>query len=111
MFHPRVSTYDANLIFVACDMLAVYRSTDGGLSWTMCHTRQVHGSPSFSVAFDPANQNRVIGYHRLLGLRESTDRGMTWHDYLAPAPAAVANNLELTAAAFSSTGELILGTT
>jgi hypothetical protein len=76
----------------------------------MCDTRQVHGSPRFSVAFDRANQNRVIGYHLLLGLRESTDQGVTWHDFPAPALAAIANNLTLTAAAFSSSGELFLGT-
>ena len=97
-------------MFVACDMLAIYRSSDGGTSWTICDTRQVHGSPRFSVAFDPANQNRVLGYHPLLGLRESMDQGATWHDYPAPTPAAIANNLRLTAAAFSSSGDLFLGT-
>jgi hypothetical protein len=38
-----------NLMFVACDMLAIYRITDGGTSWTMCDTRQVHGSEDDSV--------------------------------------------------------------
>ena len=35
MFAPAISPHDPNLLFVGCDMGGVYRSADGGESWTM----------------------------------------------------------------------------
>jgi hypothetical protein len=110
MFQPRISPFNSDLAFVACDMLAIYRTANGGVTWAMCDTREVHGSPSFSVAFDPADGGRVIGYHSERGLRESTDEGQTWGPYSGTLPKVIEKTLKLTAAAFSSSGELFIGT-
>src|SRR5437667_10191799 len=40
MFAPQISPHDSTLIFVACDMTGLYRSTDRGKTWLMCDARQ-----------------------------------------------------------------------
>src|SRR5262249_8066343 len=54
------------------------RSTDGGDTWVLLDTRDVQGSARFSVAFDPANSNHIIGFHQFQGLKESNDGGIAW---------------------------------
>jgi hypothetical protein len=89
MFAPQVSPHDSTLIFVACDMTGLYRSTDRGRTWLMCDTRQVQstaapgttGTPEspygFAVAFhpDPMKSLRVLASHTRTGLMLSDQAG------------------------------------
>jgi hypothetical protein len=106
MYAPAVAPYNSNIIFVSCDMSALYRSMDGGLHWTMMDERTVQGSTSFSVAFDPTTPGHIIGYHPSLGMRESFDTGNTWSAFSPGSPGFI------TAAAFStdSPTKLVVGT-
>ena len=73
----------------------------------MMDERQVQGSTSFSVAFDPTTQGHIIGYHPGLGLRESFDTGNTWRAFSPGSPSG-----SITAAAFSTDNpsKLVIGT-
>jgi hypothetical protein len=101
-----VAPYNSNIIFVSCDMTGLYRSMDGGLTWKMMDERQVEGSTSFSVAFDPTTQGHIIGYHPGLGMVESFDTGDTWRQFSPGSPG------QINAAAFStdSPSKLVIGT-
>jgi hypothetical protein len=109
IYAPAVAPYNSNIIFVSCDMTGLYRSTDGGLHWTMMDERAVQGSTSFSVAFDPTTQGHIIGYHPGLGMRESFDTGNTWSAF---SPGLPAGSGSITAAAFSTDNstKLVVGT-
>jgi len=81
MYAPVISPHDSNLMFIACDMSGLYRSTDGGASWTMLDYRQIHYSQMFAPVFHPTDPNiiwdddsRDWGYY----IRRSTDGGITW---------------------------------
>src|SRR5438105_8078685 len=112
MYDPRISPFDANLMFVACDMTGLYRSVDRGLSWSLLDTRRVQGSNRFGVAFDPARDGHVVGAHPMLGLMESIDWGVSWTPF-APALPALPLGVRVTAAAFSPEAQprLLVGTT
>jgi len=77
MFSPACSPHDPNLMFVACDMGGVYRSEDGGRSWSMLDKRQLRFGRDFPVQFHPSDPHIV---YALSGgaLRVSTDRGRTF---------------------------------
>jgi hypothetical protein len=106
IYAPAVAPYNSNIIFVSCDMSALYRSMDGGLHWTMMDERTVQSTTSFSVAFDPTTPGHIIGYHPSLGMRESFDTGNTWSAFSPGSPGSI------TAAAFStdSPTKLVIGT-
>jgi hypothetical protein len=104
MFAPQVSPHDPNLLFVACDMSGLYRSTDRGKTWLMCDARQVQSSGAqgatpatpfaspygFSVAFhpDPAKSTRVVAFHTRTGLMVSDQAGDegSWVPFLPALP-------------------------
>ena len=100
MFAPQISPHDSNLIFIACDMTGLYRSTDAGVSWLMCDGRQVQSfgtdrtgleSPyGFSVVFhpDPNKSQRVVAFHPKTGLMVSDQRGDddTWIQFQPTLP-------------------------
>lgn len=75
MFVPSVSPYDANLMFVACDMSGTYRSQDGGRTWSMLHYQQMNGN--CNSAF-PAYFPKRIFWNRGTDLRVTEDQGKTW---------------------------------
>ena len=106
IYAPAVAPYNSNIIFVSCDMTGLYRSKDGGLTWTMMDERQVQGNTSFSVAFDPTTPGHIVGYHPSFGLVESFDTGDTWHQFSPSRPDFI------TAAAFSTDNpsKLVVGT-
>src|SRR5579884_2742645 len=109
IYAPAVAPYNSSIIFVSCDMTGLYRSTDGGLHWTMMDERAVQGSTSFSVAFDPTTQGHIIGFHPGLGMRESFDTGTTWSAFSPGLPSGAGS---ITAAAFSTDNptKLVVGT-
>jgi len=83
MYAPAISPHNPNLMFISCDMSGVYRSTDGGASWTMLDYRQIHYSQMFTPVFHPSNANimwdddsRDWAYF----IRRSTDGGITWNE-------------------------------
>ena len=53
MYAPAISPHDPNLLFVACDMGGVYRSADGGATWTMLDKRQLRDAACCPVVFHP----------------------------------------------------------
>jgi len=78
MFAPAISPHDPMVMFVACDLTGLYRSTDGGDNWALLNSRDVSGSSRFSVAFDPNTPGHIVAVHRQQGLKESYDNGVTW---------------------------------
>ena len=75
MYEPASSPHEAKLMFVSCDMGGLYRSEDGGASWTMLDFRNIHGSTQCRPAFHPTKPN-VIWF----GAKISEDAGKTWKD-------------------------------
>lgn len=108
MYDPKISPHDPKVMFIACDMTGLYRSENGGADWALCDARKVQGSSRFSVAFDPHDEMRVVGYHPQRGLVESKDRGKCWSGLAGP---LLPDGVTVTAAAFSSASDLYLGTT
>ena len=85
LFSPAASPHDPNLMFVACDMGGLYRSTDGGRSWLMLDKRQMRSCTSMSVVFHPTDPGLVYGWG-CGSLRVSRDRGLTWTNLARSAP-------------------------
>lgn len=77
LFVPSISPASPQLLLVSCDMGGVYRSENGGQSWSMLHTRQglvqTHTAPPpvylSSRIYWVTEKNRVCF---------STDQGRTW---------------------------------
>jgi hypothetical protein len=112
MYQPRFSPWlptgaEPQVMFVACDMNGLYRSADGGVTWTLIDDRTIQGSTRFSVAFDPQTPGRVIGFHSTFGLRLSTDYGRTFRAHPVALPTGFAR---VTSAVFSGAGTLVVGT-
>jgi phage tail sheath gpL-like len=84
MYAPAISPFDPNVMFVACDMTGLYRSTDGGATWTMLDGHNIQGSTRFSVAFDPYTSGRVLGFRQPRGLVQSTDNGASFVSLASP---------------------------
>ena len=61
IYNASASPHDPNLVFVWCDMSGLYRSTDGGESWTMLDKRQMRNGNSCKVLFPPTDPNVVYG--------------------------------------------------
>jgi hypothetical protein len=55
----------------------MYKSTDGGLNWTLVATTSQVGSLSHQVLVDPSNSN-VVYASGSSGIAKSTDAGATW---------------------------------
>jgi photosystem II stability/assembly factor-like uncharacterized protein len=56
----------------------LFKSTDGGGSWTAVATDTGLSGPFVAVAIDPANPNRLYAGARGRGVLESTDGGASW---------------------------------
>jgi photosystem II stability/assembly factor-like uncharacterized protein len=81
MYGPGVSPHDPKLMHVSCDMGTFYRSTDGGLTWTMSNQLQMVGRQSCRPAYHPTDPDTVyMPYARgeVTQVRISRDRGKTW---------------------------------
>jgi len=89
IYEPVISPHDPAIMFVACDLGALYRSTDGGHNWTMVDRRKVGTTPivngaRFGVAFDPVFAGHVIALQPTWNLKESWNNGTDWTDYGVP---------------------------
>jgi hypothetical protein len=116
MYYPVVSPHDANLMFVACDLTGLYRSENGGSTWRVVDGRQMQGNSQCSVAFDPRPTQAKLVYAyddfpAYLGLRVSTNGGITWNPFLVPGPFGGLNGPPVTDIALDGTGRLFVGTT
>lgn len=81
MYSPAVSPLDDTLMFVQCDMGGLYRSSNGGTTWTMVNGRQMTAALNevrCPVAFDPTPSGRIYAYGAYRGIRRSDDGGVTW---------------------------------
>jgi photosystem II stability/assembly factor-like uncharacterized protein len=76
MFDPAISPHNARLLFIACDMGGIYRSSDGGHSWRMIDGYQARKAVAPPV-FDPRNPDIVYLAVRG-GIKRSRDAGITW---------------------------------
>lgn len=77
MYVPAISPHDPNLLFVACDMGGVYRSADGGASWTIFDKRQLRDCAGCPILFHP--RNSAVLYAAPEGaFKTSADHGVTW---------------------------------
>ncbi len=109
LFVPSISPHDRNLVFVACDMGGVYRSANGGRTWTMLdkrHLRDAHRGP---MLFHP-NYHGWIWAGGAGRLKMSRDGGVTWK---AVNPNQPWGSEPVTALAIDDTDHklLLLGTT
>lgn len=59
LYAPAISPHDPNLLFVACDMGGVYRSANGGATWTLLDKRQLRDAACCPVLFHPCD-DRVV---------------------------------------------------
>lgn len=66
----------------------IYRSTDGGLTWSLVYTQGDANGPDYSctgLVFDPKN-GYVYAALRGHGIYQSTDAGATWAPVATPTP-------------------------
>ena len=77
-FTPSISPVNPNLMTVSCDMGGVYRTKDGGKTWTMLNFRQLRSSINAPTIFHPTNEN-IMWDDDKNNLKQSTDGGDTWH--------------------------------
>lgn len=85
LYAPAISPHDPNLLFVACDMGGVYRSADGGETWTMLDKRQLRDAACCPVVFHPRD-DRVVFVCASDCFKMSNDRGVTWSVLCADPP-------------------------
>jgi hypothetical protein len=85
MVAPAISPHDPSLLFVASDMGGVYRSTDGGGSWTMIDKRQLRDAGGCPVVFHPRDA-RVVWAAAKDSFKRSDDAGATWTALCTDAP-------------------------
>jgi len=80
---------EGKLGFYAIDVGGMYRTTDGGKSWSPC-TIGFNAAGATGFAIDPNNTSRVIaigcnsGYDKKNGIALSVDGGQTWADKYLP---------------------------
>ena len=85
LFVPAVSPRDGNLMFVACDMGGVYRSADGGTSWSLLDKRQLRDAHRCPVLFHPQYAAWIYADGGGI-LKMSRDAGRTWTALCAQQP-------------------------
>lgn len=78
----KVHPTNPNILFASMDWNGLYRSTDGGQSWTYDF-----GPVTENLSFDPADPNRVIAMSSFGSTAWlSTNAGATWSTYPTPPP-------------------------
>jgi len=85
LFAPIFSPYNANEIYLACDMSEQFHSTDLGASWAVTDFRQIQGNREAQVRFtsDPAIRYALDYTGDLMTPSRSTDGGATWHQLVS----------------------------
>jgi photosystem II stability/assembly factor-like uncharacterized protein len=82
------SRSDDKRIYLAVDVVGVWRSKDGGFSWEPCKNIGLHALGTSSIAVHPKDADRVLCYVQAAweqprqpeeGLYESKDGGETWN--------------------------------
>jgi len=85
MYVPVCSPHDHKLMFVACDMGGVYRSTDGGLNWRMLDKRELRNANACPMAFDSKKAERIYAASGAT-VKVTDDRGEHWRVLDGKAP-------------------------
>jgi len=68
--------------------VGLYKSTDGGVNWTIYplnNTQGVASSDVYSIEVDPNNSNHLVAGFHDVGMSESTNGGETWATLPVPA--------------------------
>lgn len=80
-----VSTTDPSLVYIGTRGSGVYKSINGGDSWTNI-TSTIASSYIFSLAISPSNANIVYAGTRDAGIYKSTNGGTSWNQSLSGTP-------------------------
>lgn len=75
IFSPAISPFNPDLLFVACDMSGVYRSTDRGKTWALIPSKHIKG---IAAAKSPAFFKDRMYWYTLYSPLVSMDEGITW---------------------------------
>jgi photosystem II stability/assembly factor-like uncharacterized protein len=82
-YGPAMSPVDPNLMMVSSDMGGKFRSTDGGVTWSMIDWHQIARNHYCAPAFHPTNADVVFACGTKgtskMALLKSTDKGITWN--------------------------------
>src|SRR5262249_55918701 len=85
---------DDRRIYLAVDVVGVWRSADGGASWQPCPNLGLHCLGTTSIAVNPKNADRVLVYAQAVwekprepeeGIYQSLDGGKNWQRVLVVA--------------------------
>ncbi len=74
MYTPSSSPANPDFMLVSCDMSGSYRSLDGGKTWEMIHSSELHSSKNCRPMFVGNSIYWISGGQ----LRSSTDEGKSW---------------------------------
>jgi len=78
MFNPVISPTDPKTAIVHCDMSAAYLTADGGASWHMIPTTQLHSNTRCRAAFHPTEAQIIYSPSGQSTLKVSHDGGAHW---------------------------------
>jgi hypothetical protein len=88
MYLPVSSPHASNILFVQCDMGGLYRSEDGGATWTMIDGREMTAALNdlrCPVVFHPVASDTIYAFGTYRGIRRSADLGRIWTTIVAGA--------------------------
>src|SRR6266496_818669 len=81
--HVGVDPRDQTIVYAASEWGGIYKSTDGGETWTRMNGH--HPTATWDIKVSPADSNRVIAtsfydgrVNSISGINVSTDGGKTW---------------------------------
>lgn len=80
-----ITTGDDDAVYVYASSIGVYKSTDGGITWSVTglNTNNINGSRALSEIFiDPTDSNKLV-CSGTDGVYTTTDAGVTWTQTLA----------------------------
>lgn len=114
-FWPRIDPADPSALLMSSDMGGLYRSADGGASWSMLDGREVSGYRRFSAVFVPNSGGKILAAHKQRKLRLGTPTlsdptGISWTDPVPQPPVSFEefNASRPHAAAYSPDGGVLL---
>jgi photosystem II stability/assembly factor-like uncharacterized protein len=81
-----IDPHNSNIVFVGTDGMGLYRSVDGGGSWTPINNtlpQQGHELVCLSLFIDPVYSSTIYAAFRDFGVYQTTDSGESWNEITA----------------------------